>query len=180
MISSQSSVTARDPMSSTRSAIAANWSVRHRPRAARFPFFNVDFSTMTTCGLVVCGDMDNPHFTTRGPEWHADAFHDAPGAVAMLMMHGVGHGLGGIAALNAKETETNAPAVLQATRRLTLARLQTALGVDEGAWQRACLALAREAAPLETVKEARRSNELSDEGLSQTHNQKTNNATFEN
>jgi len=121
--------------------------------AARFPFFDVDFSTLSTRSLVVCGDMDHPHFTTRGPEWHADAFHDAPGAVAMLTMHGVGHGLGGIAALDAKETEIEAPDVLEATRRLTLAWLQTALGADEGAWPRARLALKSEAAPLATVME---------------------------
>ncbi|WP_276122420.1 alpha/beta hydrolase family protein [Pararhizobium qamdonense] len=119
--------------------------------AARFPFFDVDFSTLTTRTLVVCGDMDNPHFTARGPEWHADAFHDGPGAKAMLMMHGVGHGLGGIAALDAKETETEAPDALEATRRLTLAWLQTALGADVSAWPRACLALEHEAAPLATV-----------------------------
>lgn len=121
--------------------------------AARFPFFDVDFSSLTTQSLVVCGDMDNPHFTTRGPDWHADAFHEAPGAKAMLMMHGVGHGLGGIAALDAKETETEEPDVLEATRRLTLAWLQTAVGVDEGAWPRARLALESEATPLSTVTE---------------------------
>ncbi|NSZ76988.1 dienelactone hydrolase [Agrobacterium tumefaciens] len=121
--------------------------------AARFPFFDVDFSTLSTRSLVVCGDMDNPHFTTRGPEWHADAFHDAPGAKEMLMMHGVGHGLGGIAALDAKETDTEAPDVLEATRRLTLAWLQTALGADKGAWLRACLALKGEVATLAVVRE---------------------------
>ncbi len=121
--------------------------------AARFPFFDVDFSTLTTRSLAVCGDMDNPHFTTRGPEWHADAFHDAPGAKAMLMMHGVGHGLGGIAALDAKETEIEEPDVLEATRRLTFAWLQTALGADEDAWPEARLALEGEAANLATVTE---------------------------
>lgn len=121
--------------------------------AGRFPFFDVDFSTLTRRSLVVCGDMDKPHFTTRGPEWHVDAFHDAPGAKAMLMMHGVGHGLGGIAALDAKETETESPDVLEATRRLTLAWLQTALGSDEDAWARARLALKGEASPLATVTE---------------------------
>lgn len=121
--------------------------------AARFPFFDVDFSTLTTPSLVVCGDMDKPHFTTRGPEWHADAFHDAPGAKAMLTMHGVGHGLGGIAALDAKETETESPDVLEATRRLTLAWLQTALKADDGAWERAASALFQDAATLATVSE---------------------------
>lgn len=121
--------------------------------AARFPFFDVDFSTLTTHSLVVCGDMDKPHFTTHGPEWHADAFHDAPGAKAMLTMHGVGHGLGGIAALDAKETETESPDVLEATRRLTLAWLQTALKADDGAWERATSALFQDAATLATVSE---------------------------
>lgn len=121
--------------------------------AARFPFFDVDFSTLTTRSLVVCGDSDNPHFTTRGPEWHADAFHDAPGAKAMLMMHGVGHGLGGIAALDAKETETEEPDVLEATRRLTLAWLETALKAVDGAWERAASALFQDAATLATVSE---------------------------
>ncbi|WP_352597225.1 hypothetical protein [Mesorhizobium australicum] len=44
--------------------------------AARFPFFDVDFAHMTTRSLVICGADDNPQFRLRGPEWHADAFHD--------------------------------------------------------------------------------------------------------
>lgn len=118
--------------------------------AARFPFFDVDFSTLTTRSLVVCGDADDPHFTTRGPEWHEDAFHDAPGADTLLTLHGVGHGLGGIAGLDAKETEIEAPDVLEATRRLTLAWLRTALAVDAHAWAAACEALEGAAAPLAT------------------------------
>ncbi|WP_180899647.1 alpha/beta hydrolase family protein [Martelella soudanensis] len=102
--------------------------------AARFPFFDVDFSHMTTRSLVVCGADDNPHFTPRGPEWHADAFHDSPGAEALVTLHGVGHGLGGIAGLDAKETETEAPDSLEATKRLTLAWFRTALGVGVDAW----------------------------------------------
>jgi predicted dienelactone hydrolase len=124
--------------------------------AARFPFFDVDFSTLTTRSLVVCGHMDDPHFTTRGPDWHADAFHDAPGAEALLMLHGVGHGLGGIAGLDAKETEIEAPDALEATRRLTLAWLQTVLGGDEGAWPSACLSLEGKARPLADVTLRRR------------------------
>ncbi|MFN7027545.1 MAG: alpha/beta hydrolase family protein [Pseudorhizobium sp.] len=122
-----------------------------KDNAAKFPFFNVDFSTLMTRSLVVCGDTDDPHFTSRGPEWHADAFHDGPGAEALLMLHGVGHGLGGIAGLDAKETETEAPDVLEATRRLTLAWLESALGADEGAWTRSCIALHRQAAALADV-----------------------------
>ena len=116
--------------------------------AARFPFFDVDFSTLTTRSLIVCGDEDDPHFTTRGPTWHADAFHDSPGAEALLILHGVGHGLGGIAGLDARETEVEAPDVLEATKRLTFAWLMTALAVDERAWADAGYALERHAAPL--------------------------------
>lgn len=116
--------------------------------AARFPFFDVDFSTLTTRSLVVCGDTDDPNFTTRGPDWHADAFHDAPGAEALLMLHGVGHGLGGIAGLDAKETETEAPDVLEATKRLTLAWLKTALAIDPFAWTEACSTIERYASAL--------------------------------
>jgi predicted dienelactone hydrolase len=116
--------------------------------AARFPFFDVDFSTMTTRSLVVCGDADNPHFTTRGPEWHVDAFHGAPGAEALLMLHGVGHGLGGIAGLDAKETETEAPDSLEATKRLTLAWLSTALAIDPLVWAKASAAIVDAASAL--------------------------------
>ena len=109
--------------------------------AARFPFFDVDFSTLTTRSLVVCGDTDDPHFTPRGPDWHADAFQDGPSAEALLMLHGVGHGLGGIAGLDAKETEAEVPDVLEATCRMTLAWLRTALDIDPDAWTQACNAI---------------------------------------
>ncbi|MBY5393293.1 dienelactone hydrolase (plasmid) [Rhizobium johnstonii] len=116
--------------------------------ATRFPFFDVDFSQLSTRSLVVCGDGDDPHFTTRGPEWHADAFHDGPGAEALLVMRGVGHGLGGIAGLDAKETEIEAPDVLEATKRLTIAWLRTALHEDLSAWAKARAAVDGPAAAL--------------------------------
>ncbi|KHQ49838.1 alpha/beta hydrolase family protein [Mameliella alba] len=119
--------------------------------AARLPFFDVDFSTLTTRTLVVVGEEDDPHFTPRGPDWFADAFHDSPGAEALLTMRSVGHGLGGIAGLDAKETETEAPDALEATKRLTLAWLRTALGAAEDAWKAAGDALAGPALPLARV-----------------------------
>lgn len=117
--------------------------------ASRFPFFNLDFSGITPPTLVVCGNEDNPRFTTRGPQWHADAFHGATRADGdLLTIHGVGHGLGGIAGLDAKETETESPDALEAVRRLTLAWLRTALGVDPDAWMRSRAALEGPAAAL--------------------------------
>lgn len=121
--------------------------------ATRFPFFDLDFSHLTTPSLVVCGADDNPHFTPRGPEWHADAYHDGIGSHALLTIHGVGHGLGGIASLDAKETEVEAPDALEATKRMTLAWLRTALGDDTSAWSSACAALTGPASSLGTVAE---------------------------
>lgn len=121
--------------------------------AARFPFFDVDFSQMTTPTLVVCGADDNPRFTSRGPEWHADAYHDGKGAHSLLTLHGVGHGLGGIAGLDAKETEIEAPDALEATKRMTLAWLKTSLGHDTHAWSSACAALTGPASSLGNVIE---------------------------
>jgi predicted dienelactone hydrolase len=103
--------------------------------ARRFPFFEVDFSGIKVPTLVVCGTDDDPHFTPRGPEWHADVFNDAPGANALLTINGVGHGLGGIAGFDARETETEDPEALEATRRLTLAWLRNSLSLDSGAWR---------------------------------------------
>jgi predicted dienelactone hydrolase len=101
----------------------------------RFPFFDLDFGGLTTPTLVVCGAEDNPHFTPRGPEWHADAYHDGPGAEALVTLCDVGHGLGGIAGLDAKETELEKPDALEATKRLTLAWLHHALGGDAANWR---------------------------------------------
>lgn len=119
--------------------------------AARFPFFDVDFSHLETSTLVVCGAEDNPHFTPRGPEWHADAFHDAPGAEALLTVVGVGHGLGGIAGLDARETETEDPNALETTRRLTLAWLRTKFGTAPDDWARSRIALQGKAATLAQI-----------------------------
>lgn len=124
--------------------------------AARFPFFDVDFATMTTRSFVVCGAEDGPHFTPRGPDWHADAFHDGAAAEALVTVKGVGHGLGGIAGLDAKETEVEAPDSLEATRRLTLAWLRSVLGVDADAWPAAIASLDGPAGALAQVRLAAR------------------------
>ncbi|WP_118136997.1 dienelactone hydrolase [Oceanicella sp. SM1341] len=116
--------------------------------AARFPFFDVDFAQMRRPTLVVCGAQDDPHFTPRGPEWHADAFHDSPGAQALLTISGVGHGLGGIAGWDARETEAEVPDALEATRRLTLAWLRRTLSASPDDWSKGRAALGGAAARL--------------------------------
>ena len=119
--------------------------------AERFPFFDVDFSHIDVPTLVVCGAEDDPHFTPRGPEWHEDAFHDAPGAAALVTIQGVGHGLGGIAGLDAQETETENPDALEATRRLTLAWLKSTFGIAPNDWTRCLTTPEGSLAPLAKV-----------------------------
>jgi predicted dienelactone hydrolase len=121
--------------------------------AARFPFFDVDYGAIHKPTLVVCGAEDNPHFTPRGPDWHADAFHDAPGANALLTIAGVGHGLGGIAGLDAKETEAELPDALEATRRLSLAWLARSFGIDAETWDTGRAALVGAAGDLAVLAE---------------------------
>ncbi|MCC5884693.1 MAG: alpha/beta fold hydrolase [Halomonas sp.] len=125
--------------------------------ASRFPFFDVDFSGIALPTLVVCGAQDDPHFTPRGPEWHADAFHDAPGAEALLTISNVGHGLGGIAGLDARETEVEDPEALEATRRLVLAWLRSNFSIEQDAWPQSQVALRDSAASVAkiTVRESR-------------------------
>lgn len=119
--------------------------------AERFPFFDVDFGGISVPILVVCGDGDDPHFTPRGPEWHADAFHDAPGADALLTIRGVGHGLGGIAGWDARETETENPDALEATRRLTLAWLRSRFDMEPDAWEHSRRSLRESAASVAEI-----------------------------
>ncbi len=121
--------------------------------AARFPFFDVDFSTMRKPFLVVCGADDDPHFTPRGPDWHADAFTDAPGADALLTIANVGHGLGGIAGLDAKETEAEVPDALEVTRRMTFAWLARHFGTGPEVWDQGRTALRNAAATLAVLVE---------------------------
>lgn len=110
---------------------------------------NPDFSTLTTPSLVVIGDADDsPHLTHRGPSWHADAFDHAPGAQALLTLHGGKHGLGGVAGYDAKETDDEDPDRLAATQRMTLAYLRSALYDGDPAWDEARAALESEAAAL--------------------------------
>lgn len=119
--------------------------------ATRLAFLDVDFTTIRVPTLVVCGEQDNPHFSHRGPDWHADAYRDAPTAQALVTIHDVGHGLGGIAGLDAKETEVEHPDALEATRRLSLAWLNSALDIDQHAWTLSQTLLGNSSASMATI-----------------------------
>lgn len=107
---------------------------------------HTDWSHLTTKTLVVIGDADHSkHLTVRGPEWHADPYHHGPGADHLLTLHGGGHGFGGIAGWDAKETDDESPERLAVTQRLTWAYLRSAFFPEDSAWTKACAALREEA-----------------------------------
>lgn len=111
--------------------------------ASRYSFFNPDFSHLATPTLVVVGSDDaSAHLTVRGPAWHEDAYHDGPGAEAMLTMIGGKHGLGGIAGYDAKETDDEDPERLEIVLRMTWSWLRTALYDGNDDWEAAKQALA--------------------------------------
>lgn len=116
------------------------------PMGSRYPALRLGFSTLTTKTLVVSGDADvSPHLTTRGADWHADAFSDAPGADSLLTLAGAKHGLGGVAGYDAKETDDEDPDRLGVTQRMVWAYLWSALNPGNPAWQDAISALENEA-----------------------------------
>lgn len=117
-----------------------------------YTVLNPDYSTLRTRTLVVVGDSDaSPHLTVRGPDWHADAFHDGPSCDALLSLIGGKHGLGGVAGYDAKETDDEDPDRLAITQRMSWAYLRSALYQDDPAWPLACQALRDHAAQMATV-----------------------------
>ncbi|MET8996451.1 chlorophyllase [Amycolatopsis sp. NPDC004169] len=118
----------------------------------RYPELDLDFSSLATKTLVVCGDQDDsPYLTFRGPAWHTDPYTHAVGADALLTLIGGKHFLGGIMGYDLKETDDEDPERLAITQRMTWAYLSSALGVDETAWPAATHALAENCAELATV-----------------------------
>lgn len=114
---------------------------------------DTDFSHLTTPALVVVGDSDvSAHLTTRGADWHEDPYRHGPGANALLTLFGGGHGLGGVAGYDAKETDDEDPDRLAAVQRMTWAWLQTTFYPDDPAWPDAARALADKAAGLGRIE----------------------------
>ncbi|KAF3172284.1 hypothetical protein TWF225_010386 [Orbilia oligospora] len=106
------------------------------------PFYGAEFSKMSTPALVVYGDDDaSPHLTTRGADWHADPYHEAPGPKDLLTLFGAKHGLGGISGWDAGETLDESPELLGIVQRMTWAYLRSQLFEGDTAWEDACKAL---------------------------------------
>lgn len=105
------------------------------------PFYDANFSTMSTPSLVVYGDEDvSTHFTLRDADWHADSYKFAPGPKDLLILKGAKHGLGGISGWDAAETLDEGPERLAMVQRMTWAYLWSQLYGGDSAWADACKA----------------------------------------
>ncbi|MFJ9342970.1 alpha/beta hydrolase family protein [Streptomyces sp. NPDC101733] len=107
--------------------------------AERMPVFRTtDLTTMTTPALVVAGDKDDSrHWTTMGPDWHADPYHLAPGPKALLTVFDGEHLLGGIQGFDSTETTDESPDRVAVVAELAAAYLRTAFNPADDAWQTA-------------------------------------------
>ncbi|MGW4429551.1 alpha/beta hydrolase family protein [Streptomyces tendae] len=105
----------------------------------RVPVFRtVDLTTMTTPALVVAGDKDDSqHWTTMGPDWHADPYHLTPGPKTLLTVFNGEHLFGGIQGHDSVETSDESPDRVAAVAELTAAYLRTAFDSGDDAWQTA-------------------------------------------
>ncbi|MEA5362929.1 chlorophyllase [Amycolatopsis sp., V23-08] len=111
--------------------------------SARVPLFRTtDLTTMTTPALVVAGDKDDSqHWTTIGPDWHADPYHLAPGPKTLLTVFDGEHLLGGIQGHDSIETTDESPDRVAAIAELTAAYLRSAFHPGDSSWQTAQAAL---------------------------------------
>lgn len=107
---------------------------------AHLPYLNVNYDTMTTPTLVVAGDNDYSPLTVRGPEWFSDAYHDSPGANALVTIYGGEHMLGGISGYGVRETTDENPEKVEAVKLLTLSYLKNYFYPNDQ-WWKAALAL---------------------------------------
>ncbi|MFE3225557.1 alpha/beta hydrolase family protein [Nocardia sp. NPDC059228] len=116
--------------------------------AENFSFMNPDFGNLTTPTLVVAGDHDQSHLSTRGPDWFTDVYAYSPGAQGLLTIFGGDHSLGGIHGYNAKDTTDESPDRVALIREASWAYLRSALGIDDMAWKQAQTDLAQATDPI--------------------------------
>lgn len=104
--------------------------------AEHFPFMHPSFDEQRTPALVVVGDHDQSLLSTRGPDWWTDVYREAPGAEALLTLHGAEHSLGGISAYRSPMElgDAESPELIALVQRVTTAYLRRALGAGDEAW----------------------------------------------
>ncbi|WP_306189635.1 MULTISPECIES: alpha/beta fold hydrolase [unclassified Streptomyces] len=116
--------------------------------AQNFPFMKPSFDAMTPPALIVAGDNDQSHLSTRGPDWFTDPYTYSPGNKSLLTLFGAEHSLGGIPGYEVAETTDESPARVALIQRLTSAFLRSALYPEDTAWQAAAAALEDDPRPL--------------------------------
>ncbi|MGZ7445453.1 alpha/beta hydrolase family protein [Paenibacillus sp. TH7-28] len=120
--------------------------------AEHFPFMNPSFADMNTPALVVAGDHDQSHLSTRGPDWFTDPYFLSPGSKSLLTLFGAEHSLGGIPGYNVAETTDENPERVALVQRITWAYLRHALDLDDSSWPAARAVLEESAQPLGRVE----------------------------
>ncbi|MFC9515680.1 alpha/beta hydrolase family protein [Nocardiaceae bacterium NPDC056970] len=115
---------------------------------ANFPFMYPSFHELTTPTLVVAGDHDQSHMSSRGPDWFTDAYIFSPGATDLLTLHDAEHALGGIPGYEVAETTDENPERVAVLQRMSAAYLRTALQLDADGWAAARAALADSTNPI--------------------------------
>ncbi|WP_329500313.1 chlorophyllase/cutinase-like alpha/beta fold protein [Kitasatospora herbaricolor] len=109
--------------------------------AEHLPFLRPSFGGMTTPALIVAGDRDQSHLSTRGPDWFTDPYTHSPGTKSLLTLSGAEHSLGGIPGYEVAETTDESPARVALIQRLTTAFLRSALHPGDTGWRTAAAAL---------------------------------------
>ncbi|MEH6375296.1 alpha/beta fold hydrolase [Streptomyces sp. KLMMK] len=116
--------------------------------AENFPFMKPSFATMTMPALIVAGDNDQSHLSTRGPDWFTDPYTYSPRSKSLLTLFGAEHSLGGIPGYEVAETTDESPARVALVQQLTTAFLRSALYSEDTSWQAAATALEEDPNPL--------------------------------
>ncbi|MET7309152.1 alpha/beta hydrolase family protein [Streptomyces sp. NPDC005134] len=116
--------------------------------AENFPFMRPSFDSMTTSALIVAGDNDQSHLSTRGPDWFTDPYTCSPGSKSLLTLFEAEHSLGGIAGYEVAETTDESPARVALIQQLTTVFLRSALYPEDTSWRAAATALDEDPNPL--------------------------------
>ncbi|MGW1894036.1 alpha/beta hydrolase family protein [Streptomyces sp. NPDC002004] len=119
--------------------------------AEHFPFMKPSFATMSTPALIVAGDHDQSHLSTRGPDWFTDPYTYSPGGKSLLTLFGAEHSLGGIPGHDVAETTDENPARVALIQQLTTAFLHSALQDDDAGWKAVTASLEADPEPLGTL-----------------------------
>ncbi|MET9598251.1 chlorophyllase [Streptomyces sp. NPDC006459] len=112
------------------------------------PFLRPSFDTMTAPALIVAGDHDQSHLSTRGPDWFTDPYTHSPGNKSLLTLFGAEHSLGGVPGYEVAETTDESPARVALIQQLSTAFLRGALLGEDSGWKAAVTALEADANPL--------------------------------